>query len=327
LTHARSPLQVISVSPMPHSSVQPAPSQVQPAAPSQFTVQAPLQVTAQLESPVQLAVEPSPSASVQVEPPAQVALDAVPTDWVQLDSPSQVEVQPLPQVPSQLVFDAQCEVQLLPQSTVQVFMCWQSKVTSECRPAAPPSPTAPSLPPAPPPSVQVPPMAQVQVVSVQLQVPLHCACSALSRVQPAAATTSSAANRVRMAASYLMMPKQVQSVSLAAQAAPVGPEQAPEQHACDVEQLWPTYEQAGVPMSPDGGGALPQVPLDCPAGTLHGRPAQQSPFAVQAPPEGEQALPQRSTPAASGRQGTPLQHSLEKVHCWPAAMQHGASPV
>ncbi len=122
----------------------------------------------------------------------------------------------------------------------------------------------------------------------------------------------------------------MQSVSPAAQAAPVGDEQVPEQHAIVVEHDWPTYEQAVVvPMSPDdgGGGALPQVPLVWPAGTLQSRPAQQSAFEVHLPVVFEQAEPQRRTPVESGKQGAPLQHSDENVHWLPAAMQHGAWPV
>jgi hypothetical protein len=124
-----------------------------------------------------------------------------------------------------------------------------------------------------------------------------------------------------------MSPKQVQSVSFAVQAAPVGPEQVPVQHGCDAEHDWPTYEHAFMPMSPDGGGGEPQVPTVCPAGTLHKRPAQQSAFDVHLPVVFEHCVPQRSTPFESGKQGAPSQHSDEKVHWLPAAMQHGALPV
>ena len=123
---------------------------------------------------------------------------------------------------------------------------------------------------------------------------------------------------------YWMMPKQVQSVSPAAQAVPVGDEQVPPQHACVVEQPCPVYEQ--VPMSP-GGGAAPQVPLVWPGGTVHRRPLQQSAFDVQAPVVFEQLVPQRRTPVLSGKQGAPLQHSDENVHCWPVAMQHPGWPL
>jgi hypothetical protein len=319
-----SPLHTIAVAPVPQTIVQPAPAQVHAAEPPQLTVQAPVQVTAHAESPPQLAVDPSPSVSVQVEPPAQVALLAEPTDWAHIDCPSQVEVQPVPQVPVQLVLEAQWEMQSLPQSTMQVFMCWQSKVAPVGRS---PLLLPPSLPPAPPPSVQVPPAAQVQVVSVQAQAPVHWPCSALLRVQPGATTASAVARRiVRMwfLLRYWMRPKQVQSISPAAQEAPVGPEQLPAQHGCVVEHDCPTYEQL-VPMSP-GGAPAPHVPLVWPGGTLHKRPAQQSPSLVHFPVVFEQPVPQRRTPPLSGRQGAPLQHSAENVHCWPTAIQQPGVP-
>jgi hypothetical protein len=80
-------------------------------------------------------------------------------------------------------------------------------------------------------------------------------------------------------------------------------------------------------MSPFGGGGAPQVPTVPPGGTVHGRPAQQSPLVVHAPPDGEQVEPQRRTPEESGKHGAPPQHSDENVHCWPTPMQHGATPV
>lgn len=127
-----------------------------------------------------------------------------------------------------------------------------------------------------------------------------------------------------------MMPKQVQPVSPAAQAAPVGDEQLPPlQHGCVDEHDWPRYEQLVEPMSPDdgGGGTAPQVPLVWPGGTVHRRPAQQSASEVHTCVAFEQALPQRSVPVLSGRQGAPLQHSDENEQTLPAAMQHGAWPV
>jgi hypothetical protein len=135
-----------------------------------------------------------------------------------------------------------------------------------------------------------------------------------------------------------MMPKQVQPLSVAAQGCPVMLAQLlPGQHGCVVEQLWPTSEQVppsptgvGVPMSPvfgGGGGAPWQVPLVEPLTTTHARPVQQSELAVQTWPFIEHIDPQRRTPMLSGRQGAPLQHSDEKVHCWPCMMQHGGWPV
>ena len=120
-----------------------------------------------------------------------------------------------------------------------------------------------------------------------------------------------------------MRPKQLQLVSLGPQAAPVEVEQVPEQQGCVAEHDWPVYEHAW-PMSVDGGA--PQVPLVMPAGTLHFRPLQQSPSAVQTWPVIEHMVPQRLTPLASGTQGAPLQHSDENVHCWPAAMQQFGVP-
>jgi hypothetical protein len=66
----------------------------------------------------------------------------------------------------------------------------------------------------------------------------------------------------------------------------------------------------------------------------HALPAQQSLDDVHSPevcthvtpPSGAGAW-QRRTPALSGKQGVPPQHSDENVHCAPAAMQHGAFPV
>ena len=57
------------------------------------------------------------------------------------------------------------------------------------------------------------------------------------------------------------------------------------------------------------------------------RPVQQSAVALHAAPWATQAEPQRSTPEASGTQGAPLQHSDEKVHWSPAAMQQPGLPV
>jgi hypothetical protein len=60
-------------------------------------------------------------------------------------------------------------------------------------------------------------------------------------------------------------------------------------------------------------------------------PGQQSLDEVQTPPEGTHAGPvgieHLNVPLASGTQGTPPQHSDANWHCWPAWMQHGATPV
>jgi hypothetical protein len=127
---------------------------------------------------------------------------------------------------------------------------------------------------------------------------------------------------------YWMRPKQLQSVSPAAHGAPVGPAQLlPAQHGCVSEHDWPTYEHVDMPMSPDGGGAAPQVPTVWPGGTVQSRPAQQSAFDVHWPVVFEHCEPQRSTPLESGTHGAPLQHSAEKVHCCPGSMQHGGWPL
>ena len=77
-----------------------------------------------------------------------------------------------------------------------------------------------------------------------------------------------------------------------------------------------------------GGGTAPQLPAVLPVGTLHARPEQQSEVAVHGPLAGEQLFAaQRSTPLESGKQGAPPQHSDEKAHCAPAAMQQPGWPV
>ena len=124
---------------------------------------------------------------------------------------------------------------------------------------------------------------------------------------------------------YWIRPKQLQLVSLGPQAAPVEFEQVPLQQGCDAEHDWPMYEH-DEPMSPEGGGAAPHVPLVAPAGTVHLRPVQQSASEVQTPVVLEHEAPQRSTPFESGTQAAPLQHSAENVHCWPAAMQQPGEP-
>jgi hypothetical protein len=78
-----------------------------------------------------------------------------------------------------------------------------------------------------------------------------------------------------------------------------------------------------------GGGAATHVPLSWPTTIEHLPPVQQSLDDVQVPSRFTHFGPveQRNVPLASGRQGTPPQHSDENVHCAPAAMQHGAWPV
>jgi hypothetical protein len=114
----------------------------------------------------------------------------VPTDCTQLDWPSQVVLQPLSQVPVQVVLASQCEVQFEVQSTLQVFMCWQSRVTSDGAVVVDPPSPATNMPlstskvsPVPP-MLQVPPLSQVQVESLQAQAPTQLALTARSE-QPA----------------------------------------------------------------------------------------------------------------------------------------------
>jgi hypothetical protein len=63
------------------------------------------------------------------------------------------------------------------------------------------------------------------------------------------------------------------------------------------------------------------MPVSEPAEITHWNPVQQSEVDVQVPPDAMQALPQRKTPPAPGTHGAPPQHSAEKVHWLPAAMQ------
>src|SRR5262245_10006701 len=77
--------------------------------------------------------------------------------------------------------------------------------------------------------------------------------------------------------------KQVQSISPAVQAVPVGPSHTPllTQHGTVVEHIWPAYAHVEVPMSPGGGAA--QLPIVEPGGMVHKPPAQQSAVVVHAP--------------------------------------------
>jgi hypothetical protein len=117
------------------------------------------------------------------------------------------------------------------------------------------------------------------------------------------------------------------------------------------EQLWlgsaqiPGVEGTSVaaspagamPPSPVGGwmtGGLPHKPVGCPGVMLQVRPAQQSLVDVQTPAEGTHTTSppsgrfmQRSWPSAPGTQGTPPQHSAEKVQTSSPWMQQGSWPV
>ena len=75
-----------------------------------------------------------------------------------------------------------------------------------------------------------------------------------------------------------------------------------------------------------GGVIVPHVPVGDPGGMLQVKPAQQSPVDVQTPPAWMHMAPQRRTPFWSGTQGSPLQHSAEKRHMPPTAMQQPGVP-
>jgi hypothetical protein len=156
------PLHIIAVWPLPQVSVQLV--QVHIDEPSQVTEQVPVQVTSQVEAPVQetlapfsavsvhldspvhVIMVPAPPVMLQVEPPPQVAVPLVPTDWSHVDCPSHDVVQPEPQVPVQVVLASQFEVQPDVQSTLQLFMCWQSRVTLEGAVDEPPPSPATDMP-------------------------------------------------------------------------------------------------------------------------------------------------------------------------------------
>jgi hypothetical protein len=101
-------------------------------------------------------------------------------------------------------------------------------------------------------------------------------------------------------------------------------------------QAPPAVLHIGPPSGGGGGGGAAGVhlPASWPATIVHALPAQQSLVDVHVPlvlthvtpPSGAWGW-QRSVPCASGKHGVPPQHSDEKVHCAPAAMQHGALPV
>jgi hypothetical protein len=92
-----------------------------------------------------------------------------------------------------------------------------------------------------------------------------------------------------------------------------------------------------MPPSPVGGwiaGGLPHKPVGCPGVMLQVRPAQQSLVEVQTPAEGTHTTSppsgrfmHRSFPSTPGTQGTPPQHSAEKVQTSSPWMQQGSWPV
>jgi hypothetical protein len=100
-----------------------------------------------------------------------------------VDCPSQVVLQPEPQVPVQVVLASQWETQPEAQSTLQLFMCWQSSVTSEGALEPPPSTLPPSTSRGRPPRLQLPPLVHLQLVPVQVQSPVQAMATARS-VQP-----------------------------------------------------------------------------------------------------------------------------------------------
>lgn len=91
-----------------------------------------------------------------------------------------------------------------------------------------------------------------------------------------------------------------------------------------------------TPPSPPVGGGGTHVPLGAPASMKQIDPAQQSPVAVQVPPDGTQTTPpslgvvvrQRYVPVASGTQGIRLQHSAEVLQVSPGLRQQfGSVPL
>ena len=81
-------------------------------------------------------------------------------------------------------------------------------------------------------------------------------------------------------------------------------------------------------------GGVPHRPVDCPGVMLQVMPAQQSLVDVQTPAEATHTTAppsgrfmQRSFPSVPGTQGTPPQHSAEKVQTSPPWTQQGSWPV
>lgn len=129
---------------------------------------------------------------------------------------------------------------------------------------------------------------------------------------------------------------QVQPAWPAAQVMPVPPgarQLSPVQQSLCPLHCWPEVAHLVPPSVPVETGGAPQVPWFWPGGTVQTWPAQQSLDEVHTPPGATQVIPpsagvrQRSLPSEPGTQGAPPQHSDEKVHCSPAAMQQGATPV
>jgi hypothetical protein len=90
-----------------------------------------------------------------------------------------------------------------------------------------------------------------------------------------------------------------------------------------------------LPPSPLGGGG-PHVPLGAPGVMLQTLPAQQSPVAVQVPPDCTQTTPasfavvvrHRNVPVESGTHGIRLQHSAEVAQVSPGLRQQfGSVPL
>ena len=121
--------------------------------------------------------------------------------------------------------------------------------------------------------------------------------------------------------------------------------QFPVQHWTSPPQPWPKNAQliGGVPPSeletpPSGvglGGGAPQAPLGAPGAMLQTMPVQQSPVAVQVPPEATHTMPpsglgarQCRTPVESGTHGARPQHSAAVLQVCPAGRQHfGSVPL
>lgn len=134
--------------------------------------------------PPQVTFEPAPAVRLQLLWPSHVTVEFSPIAWLQLLIDAHDAVQLLPHEPLHADPLAQCDVQREPQFTLQVLDLAQSKVMSDGA-ACPPSRSGPR--------VQTPPDAQLQVVAVQVQVPVQLGGLFL----PQAVTVSSAATTIK----------------------------------------------------------------------------------------------------------------------------------
>jgi len=198
----------------------------------------------------------------------------------------------------------------LPQSTIQVFMCWQSKVAPD---GSEPEPL--------PPRRRRFRHRAVQVAALGAGAGSYRECSCRRPVHWPGAVCAPCSRRRRRRASrvevracrspLLLDEAEAAAVGLVGRAGGArGDEQVPPAARLrSTARLCPTYEQHRMPMSPAApsrrcaGLARRDIALQA---------RQQSASLVHLPVVFEQPLPQRRTPVLSGRQGAPLQHSDEK---------------